>query len=561
MLDPQNGSAVSCLSLSNDEQLLHLIDERLADVGFASRALSSAAEVNSALLEALPEALLVDLASQRRMRVRLLEEVRRNHPAAQVPLVIFHKAQSPPAPELCARLKISLCEDRSEVPSDFGTRLQSEVAKHQESLAPGQAHPYALETLARVWRQGLSGLITLPDGVSFPVCEGGLINPNNLPLLEQGLTASGMRFFPGTVFGLGDWYTVGQSLWSAARTRTQPGFYAQHQRMLLKPRPNAARAGMLPISDATRTLLSDRRTGLPLRRHLSLLRLQPQSIEQDIEVLYLLGLYRFVPGRPKPRRTMPLKGLPPPTATRSGTPSHAGLHSASQRSGGRRAVADPKLKERMELRRLKREVETLTKADDWTVLGIQPTTDARRIEEAGTRMQTRYAELANTHTNPTARNLAQQIGTCVVSSLDSLRALLEVYRTFGTPSEPSSREEIAFREGFSALRRRDSKRALQLFLAAYDECMQSSRNLAYLGWATFQHHGSSQLDSATEYLQLADSLQPGVPQTQFFLATVESKQGNLERAEKRLTRLIKQGEGFEEAHSLYRQVRQMRQRK
>ena len=97
---------------------------------------------------------------------------------------------------------------------------------------------------------------------------------------------------------------------------------------------------------------------------------------------------------------------------------------------------------------------------------------------------------------------------------------------------------------------------MRLFSAACDERMQSPRNLAYFGWTTFRHKGASAHEEALELLQLSESLNNKAVTTQYFLASVEHSAGELERAEERLSQLVRHGHASEEIHSLYRQVRQ-----
>ena len=336
---------------------------------------------------------------------------------------------------------------------------------------------------------------------------------------------------------------MGTLLWQAASRRTRPGFLQAHHHLLLKPRPNAERAELLPLPEAIRPLLASRRP-LPLARQLTALELAPATIEGPLEALILLGLYRLQePPRTPQRSRSALQNLPPPS---SPSPRERGSPAAS---------IDPDTQARLERRRLQREAEVLAAADEWTVLGLQPTTSPAELAEAGERQQTRYARLARSHADPEVRQSAQRVLTRIEEALACLQALQAIYATYDEPEDLSTREEIAFREGFVALLRRDLPRAQRCFAAAYDAQMQSARNLAYLGWTRYQLDHAT-LSAAREMVQLADSLKPHVPQTQLFLATLEAESGELEQAEQRLSTLIRRGSAPEDAHSLFRRVRQ-----
>lgn len=213
-------------------------------------------------------------------------------------------------------------------------RLQQIIQTHQRPEVSGQANPYSLDLIGRIWRQSLNGFIHLRNtNVSITMCDGGLIDPDEIPILEHALTQPGLTFVPNNNFGLGDWYTVGQILFNAARTRTNEGFYQRHRKKILKARPKASRMEQLPLCESILPLLNDRRTAnQPLNRRLNSLQISPNQIEQDLEVLWLLGLYRFqvMPSyRGQARRR--LQHLP--SLSRSGVPSRTACVTVSATSG------------------------------------------------------------------------------------------------------------------------------------------------------------------------------------------------------------------------------------
>ena len=543
---------MSVFLFSSDVQLSALIETQIRTSGMDAATFHNPTDVANAVRSGLPGALIVDLGGRPRDAVRIIEDTHRAFPAAQVPIVALHDGRT-----VSERLAVALQVDRNHLPTDLGRRVRTVIAVHQNPDIHGQAHPYALELLARVWRQALSGHAVIEGtSVTIAFCDGGIINPDDIPALEHALTQRGLSFNPDNTFGLGDWYTVGQTLYNAARTRTGEGFFTRNRKLVLKARPHADRAEQLPLREATLSLLGDRRTlAMPLARRLASLQIPPAHVEQDLEVLWLLGLHRFQAPIKRPARARKaLQHLPQPSTRHS----NASTRSVSSDEPRHRGRISPEMKAQLELKRLRREVKSLADVDDWTVLSLQPTHDLSAVEAASARMQSRYLKVSAGTDNPETRRLAQQLVTRIEEATASLKALVAVYSAYGPPDAPDSREEIAFREGFSALQRRDIPRAHRLFAAAYDEHMQSPRNLVYMAWTTHLAKGPSRLDEVLEYLQLADSLTPNVPQTQFFLATIESERGDLERAEQRLARLIKTGNASQEAHSLFRRVRQQR---
>jgi tetratricopeptide (TPR) repeat protein len=455
---------------------------------------------------------------------------------------------------------------RDELPDDLVMRLKQHILSHQRPDIDGQANPYSLDLIGRIWRQSLNGFIHLKNtNISITMCDGGLINPDEIPILEHALTQPGLSFVSNNSFGLGDWYTVGQILFNAARTRTREGFYHTHRKKVLKARPKASRTEQLPLSEGILPLLSDRRTiNQPLSRRLASLKIDPAQIEQDLEVLWLLGLYRFQvmqTSRSQARRR--LQHLPPPS--RSGVSSRTVSLAISATSGisrsstmGGREHTSNILRNQLEMKRLRREAESLESASDWTVLGIRPTSRMEEVEQAAQRMRHRYTKLKNQTPKPEVRALADKILLRLAEAVKILEKLIEVYTSFGPPELHDSREEQAFSEGFSALQRQDLSKAHRLFVAAYDEQMQSPRNIAFMAWTLLLLKGTNEQSKVLDYLQLSTSLRPDVAQTQYFLATAEAQSGDIDRAEQRLLRIIKRGHTSEEVKNLYRHLRSQR---
>ncbi|MEL6342499.1 MAG: hypothetical protein AAFV53_05160 [Myxococcota bacterium] len=535
--------------VTDDAELISRVSGPARQVGLGITALSEPAQITNAIDEELPCTLLVDLARHPGERLRTAELIQQDHPAAQIPVVILR-----PAPfKIPAGLQIRLQLERDDLPDDLGDQLIGMIRAHLGQRTEGRAHPFALDTLARIWRRELCGQLHISGhGRIITFNDGGLVNPNQLPALESALRYGGLRFTPRGELGLGDWYTVGQLLWQSARTLTTTGFYQKRQLMLFKPSEHAGRADLLPLSDATQTLLGDQQPNLPLARRLARLNLRPALLEQDLEVLWLLGLYIFHPttlNTGAGPRVGPLGPNGPVTHTRSRT-------RGSDTRLGHSQMVDPRLKARLERRRLRREVETLSDADEWTVLGMRPTLNLDKIRRAGQRMLERYILFSETHTDPQVRALAEQIKERVQIALDNLEALHQVYEVYGPPHEPITREEIAFREGFLAMRRQDTVTAQRLFLAAHDAHAHSPRNLAYLGWATYLQQGTHRLPQVLEYLRLAESLNPKAPSTQYFLASIEEATGRRDQALRRLTNVIRRGQASDEILSLYRSLRQ-----
>ena len=536
------GKAEDVLLFSQDSLLCTRLDEQLAQVGLTTQAFATPSALLHAMDQDLPHALLVDCALPYSPAVTIIEAVSERCIAAQIPIIGLYEHR-PIASHFPLRMQVP----RDPLPNDFPQHLLRLCQQHHRHREGGHVHPHTLTTLATAWRQGWSGLLHAADDTApIALCDGGVIDPNDIPALEQVLTQTNVRFSRETVDGLGDWFSVGHLLYTAAQECGQEDFYRTHHRMTLCAEPCESRALALPLCTETQQLLQDRRTtALPLHRRLMALRIPGAAVETDLEVLWRLGLYRFQDAPSYPVTPNAVLALP----SSSRVPPKAPVPAPSTE---RPSI----LRDQFMIKRLQRELNAMENTDDWSILGIHPTDDPHLVTLTGDNLKTQYLRLANETTHPTVQHLTNQITTRIDAAVASLDGLQSVYAAYGAPKDRNTPAEIAFRDGFAALQHQNLQQALQFFVAACDEHMQSARNLAYMAWSLHLIHGSSHQAEALEYLRLSDSLAPDVPQTQYFLAAVEADAGLLSEAEARIANLIRRGMASRDAHRLYRRIRQ-----
>ena len=202
------------------------------------------------------------------------------------------------------------------------------------------------------------------------------------------------------------------------------------------------------------------------------------------------------------------------------------------------------------VRRLRREVEMLRANDAWVVLGIPHDAERAMVTRAGERMLARYEELVAKETGE-ARELAKTM-------LDGVRAAIDSLREDDAWAGGDDPGDEAFRAGLRAMSAGDWPLADRCFQAARDANLDSVRNLAHAGWAR-AHNPNRQLKERSseglELLLLAEQLDPGFAEGQYFLAVVLHRSGDDDGAFRRVRRALKADPNHLAASALGRKLR------
>ncbi len=461
--------------------------------------------------------------------------------------------------------------------------------------------------LMRLWARGANGVLNCQDesGDELVIlANGGPVDHAVLPALRRMLHAGALDFQPCDVDGDGDPAAMAALLWAEACASAPPLKTRPSRSTVVVPSRLSEVAARLPLPSGLGLILSSLQgptglgriadqyavpaealaEGMPGLAALGLLtlqnapdmpvavtRLQPAAPPPTFEVQRPRAAAAPVPVRPPhpgagPRSvdrsaaerpwadrmssvsppSMPPRDLPPPGAARAPLPRPP--LPALRPAGGPQAL--PPTDSAALIRRLRREVDMARTNDAWVVLGVPHDADQAMVDRAGERMVARYSDLVSKETGE-AGDLAQAMLDAVRQAISSLRSDDDLQRE----DEPG---EDAFRAGLRAMTGGDWALADRCFLAARDRNLDSVRNIAHAGWARV-HNPTRPVKERTaeglELLLLAEQLEPGFADGQYFLATVLHRSGDEDGALRRIRRALKADPSHVAASALNRKLR------
>ncbi len=382
------------------------------------------------------------------------------------------------------------------------------------SMLGRRPHADTLRALGQVWLERDSGTATSLGGLVARFCKGAAADSESQALVEDILRDGiEISFRRGEVVGGGDLNALATALWRAALAVAEAD--PNPQAILERP-AHLERLAELPLKPTTLQTLQAADGAAELRALCASQRCSLTEIGPDLGALTALGLVQ------------------------------------------QRMKATPGTEALLTLRRLRRERDQLMTDEAWTVLGLAPTTDKAKIDEAAARMRARYGQLQrDPGLSDECHHLAEEILRRVAA------AAAEVKERPALPSAappPEDNTERAWQAGLDAMRRGRWPDAARAFRAAHNAVIDRPEFMAHLGWAIFndQARGPARVDEALELLELAESFDERAAQTQLWLATVEAHTQRHSRARARLMRLMNRPEGTTnaEAQALLLQVQQ-----
>lgn len=471
--------------------------------------------------------------------------------------------------------------------------------------------------LMRLWARGANGVLNCHDAAGeelIILSQGGPLTADNLAVIRRMLHAGVVDFQPCDVDGDGDAAGLAAVIWAEASASAAPlGTRATRTAVLIPTRLSEV-APRLPLPSGLGLMLSSLQGPTGLGRLADQYGVSVEAIGECLPGLVALGLVAVQEApdmpvavtrpvqlaAPKPahevKRPAPLAASPPPampapahgtlprrgelpaadrpwadlvasTAARSVPPGPApaprdrtpSVAQASPlprpplpppRPVGSGAPPLPPTDASVLVRRLRREVEMLHANDAWVVLGIPHDAERAMVARAGERMVARYEELVAKETGE-ARDLARAM-------LDGVRVAIDSLRDDDLRAGGDDPGDEAFRAGLRAMSAGDWAQADRCFQAARDANLDSVRNLAHAGWA--RAHNPNRLakertSEGQELLLLAEQLDPGFADGQYFLAVVLHRAGDDDGAFRRVRRALKADPNHLAASALDRKLR------
>jgi len=392
-------------------------------------------------------------------------------------------------------------------------------------------HPN-LQTLARlvaIWLGRRSGTVSTATS-AVPMADGSPLMDDDHAVLRKALFHSAeINFTPGPPCQHPDSDRFGELLFKAAKTSANPAFMMRQKNRSPQPMPETPRIKALNLHPDTRRLLRDG-MGLRLGESVRNFGLDAETLGIELDALMRLGLIRLTHQRHPSKQTAmpaPSRAAPPPklaSPTRGQSP---------------KKKQDANLDALMVLKRLRKELPRLENADPWTVLGIAPTTDPKRIQVAAKRMRDRYRALReNPDLSDTIHEIASKIERRVAEA--ALKADPK-----DAVEDDSPKDQRMFKEAMKQVKQEQFSQAARLLRAAHRIQVYEPKYQAWLGYCLAQD--AKQLPQAaratvraeaSELLQLAVQLSD-VPEWKLWLLEVLIEEKELDKAGRVLRILLR----------------------
>ena len=254
---------------------------------------TSLQEALSYLEERFPDVVILDVASFQEDSLRFISSLRLMHPMANILIIAITTSEDK---DLRDRLFLfsNITEvDRDRLKQELTMSLEISISQHLTERSEDLPHPYTLEQMADIWREGQSGKLLLHNQRQIKLQMGGVQQLIDLPLLEEMLFQPPVHFTKEKASTTGDWIVVGDLLWNSVQKWCHPGFLRYRKWLRFIPTQQAHRAMDLDLNLQTRRLLFSTDDKQPLLNRLREKSLRIQQVEKDLESLYLLGLYTF----------------------------------------------------------------------------------------------------------------------------------------------------------------------------------------------------------------------------------------------------------------------------
>jgi hypothetical protein len=503
------------LLITTNDTLVAEIDTIL---GAPKRAVQASLQNSLVYLEdKFPEAIILDIDAYGSPSLRFISSLRLMHPMANIPIVaLTNDAQNKLQEQLYLFSNITEIEPRR-IEQDLLMYMEISIDQHLNERTDALAHPYTLEQIADIWREGLSGKLLLHNQRQITLSMGGIKKRADLTLLEEMLFQPPAYFRKTTAESSGDWITVGDILWNHVQKWCHPGFLRYRKWLRFIPTTQAHRAMDLDLNLYTRRLLfatDDQKSLLERLREKSL---RIQQVEKDLESLYFLGLYTFAPVVAKKIEAL-----------------------GSTVLSEQLILVDEDLQIFLE-ESIDESWDARNQPNPWCSFCLDPKTSLNEQLQNKIENHTSFLQV----NSPSAKRKAIQVITHLKNLENKLGPIVNLYKIYGFPDDPNGQDETNFWVGYHSLQKKSYRKAYEAFSQIIDK---TPRYQAYLGWSLFLHD-SSQAEKALRLMQ------PALTPTQTsivihcYATTIMGHLNQWEHAEHRL-RILLQEHNFEQIRSM-----------
>ena len=566
--------------LETDSDFSRILTQVLDKAGFRVEQVPSAEKALSRVRTSLPDLLVLGLGSDLAVGDQLLTRLRKEPVGATLPILLMSATWSETNPRIQHLLSNHRCQGFLARPFpmlDLADRLREAAANAPvavlESVPVPKPERKALRLLQSIWTEQRTGVLRLASIDNWALFnDGAALDENSLALARQALYEGGASFSETSQPGSASILPFSALVMEGCMARVQTTFVLQRDKNWAAPGKHHDRLDELGASESVQALLKESSDQVALGGLLD----GTDEQARELAALAQLGVIEFQPistrtaarkkaTEARSRAAARTQETPIPAETPASP--EAATEAATETTPGVLPEAGLSLPEgasedaTVTMKRLVREWGALQEADHYTVLGASPTTPPDRLEAQAQRMVERYSALARDEEQPQpVQELARKILGRVEDAQELVAGRKQAVATFGmaADSEELSKEDLAFQEGQTAMEAGLFERAALCFTAARNERLDSARNLAWLGWATYHNVNLSLEDRCKEgldFLRLAGSFDPHHKAGQYFLAFIEGKHGKPEQAIKRLQGLLQDDPGNRVARTLLNSLR------
>jgi hypothetical protein len=546
--------------LETDSDFSRVLSQVLTKAEFRVEQVPSAEKALSKVRTSLPDLLVLGLDEDLAAADQLLALLRKEPVGATLPILLMSATWPETDPRIQRLLSHHRCQGFLARPFpmlDLADRLRAAAANppvaEPSSVPTPKPDRKTLRLMQSIWTEKRTGVLRLDSTDNWALFnEGAAMDENSLALARRAMYEGGASFSETSQSGSASILPFSALLMEGCIAHVQTTFVLQRDKNWAAPGDRNDRLDEFAPSESVQALLKESTHQVALGGLLD----GTDEQARVLAALAQLGVIEFQPistraaAREKKKPT-PAETPEAATETTPGVLPEAGM---SLPEGASEDAA-------VTLKRLVREWGALKDADHYTVLGASPTTPPDRLEAQAQRMAERYSSLANDEKQPQpVRELARKILGRVKDAQELVAGRKQAVATFGMAEGDAqlSKEDLAFQEGQSAMEAGLFERAAQCFTAARNERLDSARNLAWLGWATYHIADLSLEDRCKEgldFLRLASSFDPHHKEGQYFLAFIEGKHGKPEQAIKRLQGLLQDDPGNRVARTLLNSMR------
>jgi CheY-like chemotaxis protein len=562
--------------LETDSDFARVLTQVLDKAGFRVEQVPSAEEALSKVRTSLPDLLLLGLDGDLAAGDELLTRLRKEPVGARLPILLMSSTWIETNPRIQRLLSHHQCQGFLTRPFpmlDLADRLREAAADapvvEPESAPAPKPDRKALRLLQSIWTEKRTGVLRVNSTDNWALFnEGAAMDESSLALARKAMYEGGASFSETDPSGTASILPFAALLMEGCMALVQTTFVLQRDKNWAAPGERNDRLEELAPSDSVHALLQASSDQVALGTLLD----GTDEQARELAALAQIGVVEFQPIADRTEAKKRAAEAKKRAAARAAEATDAAETPPSPEpaiEAGPAALPEAGLSlpegapedATVTMKRLVREWGALQEADHYTVLGASPTTPPDRLEAQAQRMVERYTSLAMDENQPhPVRELAGKILSRVEDAQELVAGRKQAVATFGLASDDGhmSKEELAFQEGQTAMEAGLFERAAQCFTAARNERLDSARNLAWLGWATYHNANLSMEDRCQEgldFLRLAGSFDPHHKEGQYFLAFIEGKHGKPEQAVKRLQGLLQDDPGNRVARTLLNSLR------